>query len=187
MVDDPVHDGIVRDEGNDFGFPPSGCRLEKKELTPLLTVIKSWRKQGETVNKLQREVENLAIRYNLQLIYAFGSRAKEAHELIRGKKRALRLSSSDLDIGIKSQRRLSVADKVKIAAFLEDLFGVPRVDVVVLPEAPVMLALEIVNGELLFAKDDRYEAEYQLYVMRMAAELAPFEKRKRDLILETRP
>jgi hypothetical protein len=77
-------------------------------------------------------------------------------------------------------------DKVKIAAFFEDLFGVPRVDVVVLPEAPVMLALEIVGGELLFARDDRCEAEYQLYIMRLAAELAPFEKMKTDLILEMR-
>jgi predicted nucleotidyltransferase len=138
------------------------------------------------VNKLQREIKDLAVRYNLQLIYAFGSRAKEAYELTRGKKAELRPSSSDLDIGLKPQRPLSVVDKVKIAVFFEDLFGVPRVDVVVLPEAPVMLALEIVEGELLFAKDDRYEAEYQLYVMRLAAELAPFEKRKRDLILETR-
>ena len=138
------------------------------------------------MSKLQREVKNLAIRYDLQLIYAFGSRAKEAYELARGKRAALRPSSSDLDIGIKPQWRLSVVDKVKIAAFFEDLFGVPRVDVVVLPEAPVMLALEIVGGELLFAKNDRYEAEYQLYIMRLAAELAPFEKRKRDLILEMR-
>ena len=136
------------------------------------------------MNKLQREIKRLAGRYNLQLIYAFGSRAKEALYFTHGKKSALQASSSDLDIGLKSGRPLSVEEKVKIAVFFEDLFGVPRVDVVMLPEAPVMLALEIVQGELLFAEDDRYEAEYQLYVMRRAAELAPFERMKRDLILE---
>ena len=134
----------------------------------------------------QRKLKNLAVQYGLQLIYAFGSRAKEAYEMTVGKREALRPSSADLDIGLKSQRPLSVEDKVRIAVFFEDLFSVPRVDVVVLPEAPIMLALEIVQGELLFAKDDRYEAEYQLYIMRLAAEIAPFEKRKRDLILETR-
>lgn len=138
------------------------------------------------MTKLQRKLKNLAVQYSLQLIYAFGSRAKEAYEMTVGKREAFRPSSSDLDIGLKSQRLLSVEDRVRMAIFFEDLFGVPRVDVVVLPEAPIMLALEIVQGELLFAKDDRYEAEYQLYIMRLAAEIAPFEKKKRDLILETR-
>jgi predicted nucleotidyltransferase len=138
------------------------------------------------VNKLREKIKRLAGRYNLQLIYAFGSRAKEAYDLTHGKKAALQASSSDLDIGVKPERSLSVEEKVKIAVFFEDLFGVPRVDVVVLPEAPVMLALEIVQGELLFAEADRYEAEYQLYIMRLAAELAPYERMKRDLILEMR-
>lgn len=138
------------------------------------------------MDKLQKEIKRLAGRYNLQLIYAFGSRAKEAFDLTHGKKATLQASSSDLDIGLKSGRPLGVDDKVNIAVFFEDLFDVPRVDVVMLPEAPVMLALEIVQGELLFAEDDRYEAEYQLYIMRLAAELAPFERMKRDLILEIR-
>jgi predicted nucleotidyltransferase len=149
-------------------------------------VIKSSPGERANVNKLRREIKKLAGRYNLQLIYAFGSRAKEAYDFTRGKKAALQTSSSDLDIGLKSEQPLSVEEKVQIAVFFEDLFGVPRVDVVMLPEAPVMLALEIVQGELLFAEDDRYEAEYQLYIMRLAAELAPYERLKRDLILETR-
>lgn len=138
------------------------------------------------MNKFEGKIGRLASRFNLQLIYTFGSRAKEAYDLIHGKRTGRQASPSDLDIGIKPERPLSVEEKVKIALFLEDLFEVPRVDVVVLPEAPVMLALEIVRGELLFAKDDRYEAEYQLYIMRMAAELSPFERMKRNLILEMR-
>jgi len=89
------------------------------------------------VNTLQREIRKLAKRYNIQIIYAFGSREKEAFVLIHGKKAALQTSSSYLDIGLKSRRPLSVDEKVKIAVFFEDLFGVPRVDVVMLPEAPV--------------------------------------------------
>ena len=138
------------------------------------------------MNKLRGKIKRLAGRYNLQLIYAFGSRAKEAYDLTHGKKASLQASPSDLDIGLKSEQPLSVEEKVQIAVFFEDLFGVPRVDVAMLPEAPVMLALGIVQGELLFAEDDRYEAEYQLYIMRLAAELAPYERLKRDLILETR-
>ncbi len=138
------------------------------------------------MSKIKQRIEKLASRYHLQLIYVFGSRAKEAYDFVHGKIAALTSSPSDLDVGVKPERPLSVEEKVKIAIFFEDLFQVPRVDVVALPEAPVMLALEIVEGELLYAKDDRYEAEYQLYIMRLAAELAPYERMKRDLILEMR-
>lgn len=138
------------------------------------------------MNKLRKRIKTLANQYRLQLIYAFGSRAKEAYGLVQGKGAARPSSSSDLDIGVKPERPLCVEEKVKIAVFFEDLFQVPRADVVALPEAPVMLALEIVEGELLYAEDDRYEAEYQLYIMRLAAELAPHERMKRSLILEMR-
>ena len=138
------------------------------------------------MSTFREKIAKLANRYHLQLIYAFGSRAKEAHDLVCGKKAAPTASSSDLDIGLKPERPLSVEEKVKVAVFFEDLFQVSRVDVVTLPEAPVMLALEIVEGELLYAEDDRYEAEYQLYIMRLAAELAPYERMKMDLILEKR-
>ena len=56
-------------------------------------------------------------------------------------------------------------------------------DVVVLPEAPVSLAVEIVLGEILYARDSTYEAEYQLYIMRMAADLLPYERAKQKMIL----
>ncbi|MFH1945074.1 MAG: hypothetical protein ABIJ35_12490 [Acidobacteriota bacterium] len=67
--------------------------------------------------------------------------------------------------------------------FFEDLFDISKVDVIDLQEAPVFLALEIVEGELLYACDDYLEAEYQLYVMRRAAEIFPFERQVRAMIL----
>lgn len=66
---------------------------------------------------------------------------------------------------------------------IKDLFDVPKVDLVVIREVPIFLALEIVQGELLYAKNDTYEAEYQLYIMRRAAELIPYEQIKREIIL----
>jgi hypothetical protein len=90
-----------------------------------------------------------------------------------------------VDIGIKAERPLTVEEKVEIALFFEDLFKVNRVDVVVLPDAPVFLALEIVSGEILYMQDDTYEAEYQLYIMRMAADLLPYEREKQKMIMGT--
>jgi predicted nucleotidyltransferase len=125
----------------------------------------------------------MAGQYGLQIVYAFGSRAKEALEVVEGRLENLSSTLSDLDIGVKPERPLSVEEKVEISIFFEDLFDLPRVDVVVLPEAPVSLAVEIVTGEILYARDPTYEAEYQLYIMRMAADLLPYEKEKQKMIL----
>jgi predicted nucleotidyltransferase len=128
-------------------------------------------------------IGQIAAKYGLQIIYAFGSRAKEALEVVEGRIERLSSTPSDLDMGVKPERPLTVQEKVEIAIFFEDLFDLPRVDVVVLPEAPVSLAEEIVLGEILYAKDSTYEAEYQLYIMRMAADLLPYEQAKQKMIL----
>ena len=135
------------------------------------------------MNKIKNELKQLAEKYSLQIIYAFGSRAKEALDLVEGKIKKLSKGISDLDIGIKPERRLNVEEKVEIALALEDIFDVSRVDLVVIPEVGVFLALEIVKGELLYVKDAVYEAEYQLYIMRQAAELIHYERIKQKMIL----
>jgi len=132
---------------------------------------------------MKEQIISLAATYNLRIIYAFGSRAKDTLHMIEGRMSSLPCSSSDVDIGIKPERLLTVEEKVEIALFFEDLFQVNRVDVVVLPEAPVFLALEIVSGEILYTQDDTYEAEYQLYIMRMAADLLPYEREKQKMIM----
>ncbi|MBM4127923.1 MAG: hypothetical protein FJ247_11335 [Nitrospira sp.] len=68
-------------------------------------------------------------------------------------------------------------------AELEDILGVGRVDLVSLPEASPFLAVEIVRGELLYETDADRTAEYELYVLRRAGDLAPFEQeRVRDVL-----
>ena len=132
---------------------------------------------------IKEKIGEIAAKYGLQIIYAFGSRAKEALEAVEGRIDRLSSTPSDLDIGVKPERPLTVEEKVEIAIFFEDLFHLPRVDVVILPEAPVSLAVEIVLGEILYVRDSTYEAEYQLYIMRMAADLLPHERAKQKMIL----
>ena len=132
---------------------------------------------------MKEKIGQIAAKHGLQIIYAFGSRAEEAKEVVEGRIERLSSTPSDLDIGVKPENPLTVEAKVEIAIFFEDLFHLPRVDVVVLPEAPVSLAVEIVLGEILYARDSTYEAEYQLYIMRMAADLLPYERVKQKMIL----
>jgi predicted nucleotidyltransferase len=110
---------------------------------------------------MKEKIAQMAGQYGLQIIYAFGSRAKETLEAVEGRLDRLSPTPSDLDIGVKPERRLTVEEKVEIAIIFEDLFDLPRLDVAVLPEAPVSLAVEIVIGEILYARGSTYEAEYQ--------------------------
>ena len=135
------------------------------------------------MNKIKEQIRNIASRYGLRIIYAFGSRAKEVLDLIENRIEHITSTPSDLDIGVKPGKPLTVEEKVKIAILFEDLFDVSRVDLIVLPEAPVSLALEIVMGEILFMQDATYEAEYQLYIMRMAADILPYERMKQEMIM----
>ena len=135
------------------------------------------------MSKIREKLKGLAERYGIQIIYAFGSRAREALEMVEGKRESLSPGPSDLDIGIKPERKLRVEEKVKIALALEDIFDVHRVDLVVIPEVEIYLAFKAVTGELLYARDTVYEAEYQLYIMRKAADLLPHEKERQRMIL----
>lgn len=135
---------------------------------------------------IQRQIRKLARSHGLRLIYVFGSRAGEIMDMVKGKRHSLSPSRSDIDIGILSHRHLSVEDKVVIALFFEDLFAVAKTDVVELSEAPVSLAFEIIQGELLYAEDPDFEAEYQLHVLRMAADIMPYERKKREMVLGIR-
>jgi predicted nucleotidyltransferase len=135
------------------------------------------------MSKVKQALEELAERFGLKIIYGFGSRGREALEFVNGDRLRLDPTPSDLDVGVKPAGTVTVSEKVDLALRLEELFGVPRVDLIVLPEVSTFLALEIVSGELLFAEDPHYEAEYQLYTMRKAAELAPYREMKKRMVL----
>jgi len=135
------------------------------------------------MNQAKEQIRGIASQYGLQIIYAFGSRAKEALELVEDRIKHFTSTPSDLDIGVKPGKPLTVEEKVKIAILFEDLFNVSRVDLIVLPEARISLAFEIVTGEILYMQDPTQEAEYQLYIMRLAADLLPYERMKRVMIM----
>jgi predicted nucleotidyltransferase len=135
------------------------------------------------MKRIKEQIRDIASRYGLQIIYVFGSRAREASDLVENRIDHLPSTLADLDIGVKPEKPLTVEEKVQIAILFEDLFDVPRVDLIVLPDAPIFLALEIVTGEILYMQDSNHEAEYQLYIMRMAADLLPYERMKQRMIM----
>jgi len=140
------------------------------------------------MNRSADDLASLAARYGVRDLYVFGSRAQEIAERVRGGQEAAgeaHAPTSDVDIAVQpiGGHELGPREKVRLADELERLFGARRVDLVILGEAGAFLATEVVQGELLYTSDQRAQAEHELYVLRRAADLAPFRRERVRLIL----
>ena len=129
----------------------------------------------------------VAGQFGIDALYGFGSRAAEAWSFVDGRGAFDPAHPSDLDLAALPAigQRWDAVDRVALVDALEQVFAARRVDLVVLPEAPALLALAAVSGELLYVRDRHREAEYQLYVLRRAGDLAPFERERRKHFLQT--
>ena len=127
----------------------------------------------------------LCEQYGIEILYAFGSRGREVAEWLAGGA-DLAAGPSDVDLAVKPARPLEVFDKARLAVALEDLLGVNRVDLVMLPEAGAFLAANAIRGERLYARDEYQADEYDLYVLRRAGDLAHWERERQALILGKR-
>lgn len=147
------------------------------------------------MNPTADRLRQLAEQYGIRDIYVFGSRAKEIAEHVAAPSagsdtqasgtRSSEAQTSDVDLAVQplSGRELEPNDRVRLTDELERLFGAERVDLVVLSEARAFLATEVVKGELLYTSDAGAQAEHELYVLRRAADLAPFQRERVRLIL----
>jgi predicted nucleotidyltransferase len=136
---------------------------------------------------LGEEIGSLASRAGVVILYDFGSRADEVLTRVREGAAAIAPKSSDIDIGILFPGGAwTVQEKVRFAQALEDLFGVERIDLVILNEADPFLAAEVIRGERLFERDRRRVDEYELFVLRRVGDLAPFERERMQQALEGR-
>ena len=130
----------------------------------------------------KENLNEIAVKFDLDIIYTFGSHAKEVLEWIEGKVPTFSVAPlSDVDIGVK--RSLKIGFSVKEKVHLEDLSEVNRVDLVVIPETDPFLAANIIRGERIYSKDEHEADEYDLYILRRAGDLIPLERERIDLIM----
>jgi predicted nucleotidyltransferase len=105
-------------------------------------------------------------------LYLFGSRARgEATE------------RSDVDVGILFRQEIALRDILLLEDALEQHLGLP-VDVVDAARASAFLALDVIRGERIYCSDPDRCDEFELYVMRRAGDLAPFERERRRLLMQ---
>jgi predicted nucleotidyltransferase len=136
------------------------------------------------VRTIADALKSLSDRYRLLAVYVFGSRAAEINARVE-QDSVPQDKDSDVDIGVQPRKfkRLSVKEKSKLSIELEDLLGVSRVDLVVIPEADPFLAVDIIRGELLYCFDFDELSELELYVLRRAADLAYYKRERIHHIL----
>jgi len=132
-------------------------------------------------------VKDICKRNGIADLYVFGSRGAEIAARVRdGSTIVPTHSASDVDIGVMpvNLSQFGPAQRISLAIELEDLFDVPRVDLIILPEADPYLALEVIRGELLYTDDPDRQARHELYILRRAGDLMPFKKQRMRMILE---
>jgi uncharacterized protein len=137
--------------------------------------------RSPTIDKLKA----IAVRFKIAAVYVFGSRVEEITRGLTSDVVSTDLPESDVDIGVEPLPgvRLVARERVRLAQALEELLGVGRVDLVLLPEADPFLALDVIRGNLLYCVDRDAQAEDELYVLRRAGDLAPFARERWERIL----
>jgi len=105
-------------------------------------------------------------------LYLFGSRGR--HE---------ETEQSDVDVGVLFRQEESLREVLLLEDALERQLGQP-VDLVDAGRASAFLALDVIRGERVFCVDEDRCDEFELYVMRRAGDLAPFERERRRLLLQ---
>lgn len=105
-------------------------------------------------------------------VYLFGSRTKgDEHP------------ASDVDLAVLFDRPRTLGGLVDLECRIEDALGM-EVDLIDLGKANAFLALDAVRGERIYCADSTPCDEFDLYVLRRAGDLAPFEKDRRRMLLD---
>jgi predicted nucleotidyltransferase len=137
---------------------------------------------------LQQAIVQLCQQYDVVALYVFGSQATAVWQWAITNQTVKLPAGHDVDIGVKvrSGERLTTMQKVTLAQAIEELLAVPRVDLVCLDDADPFIAVNIIRGERLYVADSYWADEYELYILRRAGDLAPFERARIKMILEGR-
>jgi hypothetical protein len=98
------------------------------------------------------EIEKLAGRFKLKLVYIYGSYAFD---------KAGKLS--DLDIAILGENKLSLDKKLKLLEVLQEIFEEEAIDLVELGEVPLTLIHRILKeGKCIFASDLSTKIDFEV-------------------------
>jgi predicted nucleotidyltransferase len=137
------------------------------------------------MNDLRTKLADICRRYGVTSLYVFGSRASEVAARVSGEEVVPARPQSDGDFAVQITKESGLRGFARggLLMDLEELFELPRADLVVLNDVDPFIALEAVRGELLFCADPDVQAEEELFILRRAGDLEPFETERIRLVL----
>ena len=112
-----------------------------------------------------------ARRSDVRALWLFGSRADGTAR-----------EASDVDVGVLWEPGQPLEATISLEEELSRATGLP-VDVVDARRSGAFLALEIVRGERVFCRDEVAADLFELYVLRRAGDLMPFERERQAMLL----
>lgn len=111
---------------------------------------------NEVVNILKNNLNDLLEKYDIKLIYIFGSYAKGKND-----------KNSDLDIAVLLEKGYNPLDKLSLIGDFTDIFKRDDIDLVILNDANPVLEHQVIKyGKLAYMKDEDTKVFYEVRVLK---------------------
>lgn len=122
-----------------------------------------------------KKIRDICQKYNIALVYIFGSQKENSLKLLNGEKVDIKDPLADIDVGIVfSQDIESIPDRHKVYSNIyndfEDLFLPYHLDLVFLQECHSVFQSEALLGICVYSISEEFKDEYEMMVLRRAAD-----------------
>jgi predicted nucleotidyltransferase len=130
------------------------------------------------VISLQKRLAEICRAHGLVLVYFFGARASDGLTLLHGGAVSDGDPLSDLDVGVVTAEPLPApSERAALYAAvhndLQDILVPLRLDLSLLEENHSVFQLEAVKGICVYAKDEQTREDYEMNILRRAADFRP--------------
>jgi predicted nucleotidyltransferase len=135
------------------------------------------------------DLVSICRKYGVALVYFFGSQASTGVRILKGETVEVNDPLTDIDVGIITETPLpNPYEKTNFYADLyndmEDLFKPLRLDLVLLEENHSVFQLEAIKGICVFQNSQEKRDDYEMMILRRAADFRPFLNKYIQEILE---
>jgi len=122
-----------------------------------------------------KELRDICQKYNIALVYLFGSQKENSLKLLNGEKAEINDPLADIDVGIVfSQDIESIPERHKVYSNLyndlEDLFLPYHLDLVFLQECHSVFQTEALLGICVYNISEEFKDEYEMMILRRSAD-----------------
>lgn len=126
------------------------------------------------MNKL-KELTRICQKYNIGLVYLFGSQKENALKILNGEKVEAKDPLADIDVGVVFISNIEdIPERHKLYANIyndmEDLFKPYYLDLVFLQECHSVFQVEAIKGICIYYVSGEFKDNYELMILRRSAD-----------------